>query len=38
MGAEDRWRWYGGDSYENKTDPPCRCNGCKKAGVIRINH
>lgn len=38
MGAEDRWRWSGGDSYENKTDPPCRCGGCKKAGIIRINH
>lgn len=38
MGAEDRWRWYGGDSYEHKTDPPCRCEGCKKNGLIRINH
>lgn len=38
MGAEDRWRWYGGDSYENRTKPPCRCEGCKQAGVIRINH
>jgi len=37
MGAEDRWRWYGGD-YENKTDAPCRCDGCKKLGLIRINH
>jgi hypothetical protein len=37
MGAEDRWRWYGGD-YDNKTNPPCRCEGCKKYGVIRINH
>jgi hypothetical protein len=38
MGAEDRWRWSGGDSYENRTDPPCRCDGCKKAGVIRVDH
>ena len=39
MGAEDRWRWHG----ERKEDgenapPPCRCDGCKKRGVIRINH
>lgn len=38
MGAEDRWRWSGGNSYENRTDPPCRCDGCKKYGLIRINH
>lgn len=35
MGAEDRWRWRGeGDDDE----PPCRCDGCKKSGMIRINH
>lgn len=35
MGAEDRWRWRG----ENDGDPPpCRCAGCKKNGVIIINH
>ncbi len=28
MGAEDRWRWEG----------PCRCEHCKKAGVVRIDH
>jgi hypothetical protein len=37
MGAEDRWRWNGGDA-DNYTDPPCRCEGCKKNGLIRINH
>jgi hypothetical protein len=37
MGAEDRWRWYGG-TYESKTEAPCRCEGCKKLGLIRINH
>jgi hypothetical protein len=44
MGAEDRWRWKG-MSYpdgENaagiETDPPCRCQYCKEAGVIRIGH
>lgn len=34
MGAEDMWRWKGADD----TDPPCRCEGCKEFGVIRINH
>ena len=34
MGAEDRWRWRG----ENDGPAPCRCDGCKKYGVIRINH
>lgn len=35
MGAEDRWRWRG----EHDDDPaPCRCNGCFKSGMIRINH
>lgn len=44
MGAEDRWRWggikdpNGEDTSDNKTDPPCRCSGCKKNGVIRIVH
>ena len=34
MGAEDRWRWKGdGDS-----PPPCRCEHCKKQGVLRIGH
>jgi hypothetical protein len=35
MGAEDHWRWRG----EREGDPPpCRCEGCKKCGFIRINH
>lgn len=34
MGAEDRWRWRG----EGQGDPPCRCAGCKKFGVVRIDH
>lgn len=34
MGAEESWRWKG----ENNGDPPCRCEGCKKNGVIRIVH
>ena len=33
MGAEDRWRWGG-----EKGDPPCRCEHCKKFGVVRIDH
>jgi len=40
MGAEDRWRWHGTKtgSPDEKTDPPCRCIHCKRAGVIRIGH
>lgn len=45
MGAEDRWRWCGSKDgragmmwVQNPTDPPCRCSGCKKNGVIRICH
>jgi len=39
MGAEDRWRWKGTtDNGKGETCPPCRCGGCKKAGVVRINH
>lgn len=42
MGAEDRWRWYGWDGNggpsSNRTPPPCRCEGCKKNGLVRINH
>ena len=35
MGADDRYRWRG----ENEGDPaPCRCDGCRKHGLIRINH
>ncbi len=35
MGAEDRWRWRG---EHDESEPPCRCEGCKKSGMIRINH
>ena len=38
MGAEDRWRWSGITDGGKKTPPPCRCAGCKKAGVVGINH
>lgn len=39
MGAEDRWRWRGTtDDGRGETKPPCRCAGCKEAGVVRINH
>lgn len=43
MGAEDRWRWYsnnpdGSRSETQDIPPPCRCEFCKKYGVIRINH
>ena len=40
MGAEDRWRWHGtvNGSGDERTDPPCRCEYCKKFGLVRINH
>lgn len=46
MGAEDRYRWghykrdkNGKISYpEEFLSGPCRCNACKKAGVVRIEH
>ena len=38
MGAEDRWRWKGITDDGEQTPPPCRCAGCRKAGVVRINH
>ncbi len=44
MGAEDRWRWRGlksadgGHDEDNRTEPPCRCDGCRKHGIIRIIH
>ena len=37
MGAQDRWRWYGG-TYEARTDAPCRCDNCEEQGVLRVNH
>lgn len=36
MGAEDRWRWRNGDG--NEVPLPCRCDGCKKFGLVRIAH
>lgn len=36
MGAEDRWRWNGENNDREK--PICRCEGCKKRGVVGINH
>jgi hypothetical protein len=41
MGAEDRWRWHGcvsPDPQAERTEPPCRCPGCKAAGLVRIDH
>ena len=39
MGAEDRWRWKGTtNDGKGTTLPPCRCDHCKKAEVVRINH
>ncbi len=34
MGAEDRWRWRSSDDGR----PPCRCEGCKRNGIVRIDH
>jgi hypothetical protein len=46
MGAEDHWRWKGSKTgnvsffggTDQETDPPCRCEHCKKQGIIRIMH
>ncbi len=39
MGAEDRWRWYGNNDENGDQHPaPCRCDGCKKNGVLLICH
>lgn len=46
MGAEDRFRWghHKRDEIGKMIDPeeflsgPCRCNKCKEAGIIRIEH
>jgi hypothetical protein len=40
MGAQDRWRWTGRASGlpSEPTLPPCRCEGCKKLGIVRIVH
>lgn len=42
MGAEDHWRWRGtsgrGGYGDEDTKPPCRCDSCKKLGLVRINH
>jgi hypothetical protein len=36
MGADDRWRWKG--NAKQDTPPPCRCEHCVKAGIVRIDH
>ncbi len=39
MSAEDRWRWSGKHTEGGaQTPPPCRCEDCKKQGVVRIDH
>lgn len=45
MGAEDRFRWCGsadGSSgmfgVSNRSEAPCRCDGCKKNGVVMVCH
>jgi len=45
MGADERWRWTAraeGISIigcgEETDPPPCRCEGCKKHGILRIDH
>ena len=40
MGAEDRYRWCGhpGNEKHDRTPAPCRCEGCRELGVIRICH
>ena len=36
MGAEDHWRWY--NNSDERGNPPCRCDGCKKNGRLVICH
>ena len=45
MGAEDRWRWTAradGTSMigcgESSGTAPCRCEACREAGVLRVDH
>lgn len=39
MGAEDSYRWHGnGSPNGGRTLPPCRCEHCKRRGVVTINH
>ena len=41
MGAEDQWRWHGcadGNPQGERTPAPCRCEHCKKFGLVRIDH
>lgn len=41
MGAEESHRWHGtkdGSPMGEKTMPPCRCEHCKRRGVVTINH
>jgi hypothetical protein len=41
MGAENRWRW-GHRDYNNPDKfiygEPCRCENCRKLGIIMIDH
>jgi hypothetical protein len=38
MGAEDRWRWRASPECGIESPPPCRCDDCKKFGLVRIDH
>lgn len=41
MGADNEYRWHGAEpdgKPENHSKPPCRCEYCKKQGLIRIAH
>jgi hypothetical protein len=44
MGAEDFWRYRGAKkdgsaaNSAEESPPPCRCDGCRKLGLVRINH
>jgi hypothetical protein len=41
MGAEDRWRWTGSEPSgdpDSNSPPPCRCEFCKRDGLVRIGH
>lgn len=42
MGADDRWRWRGGEEGQpegrSESSLPCRCKWCKARGVLMISH
>lgn len=45
MGAEDRYRWCASPAgssivgfHTERKLAPCRCDGCKKQGIVRIDH